>query len=336
VESAALKERFRAIALEHEYDLAGFAPLAIDAVDQDNLKRFSSEGYSAAMEWFGRHLELRRNPAKLFPGAESALVLGTYYRDQEMETALDGAERRVSRYAGGRDYHRLLRKKGKRLLADLMEIDSALRGRIVVDSAPVPEKILARMAGLGWQGKHTNLIHPEVGSYFFLSVLLLNREFPADGPQPDLCGQCRLCLDACPTGALFEAYKIDAGRCISYLTIERDAELPIAEALEAATSLAGAQPAMDFEKWVFGCDICQEVCPYNRNRRSRNRSTREAGFQMRDEIREFMRAPDDRIPGPDDPEWETLLRGSPLGRAGSEKLGQNIDYARNKTRNTPD
>lgn len=282
------------------------------------------------MDWFARNLDLRQAPAGLFPGGESALVLGVYYRDQEMEQVLSQAHRRVSRYAGGRDYHRLLRKKGKRLLAAIREIDPNLEGRIVVDSAPVPEKILARMAGLGWQGKHTNLIHPELGSYFFLSVLLLDREFPADAPLPDLCGQCRLCLDACPTGALFEDYRIDAGRCISYLTIERDPTLAISAALDAAVTAGDegavpAKPGPDFEKWVFGCDICQEVCPYNRNQRSRNRTTREPAFQMRDEIRDFMQT--STASEPVDASG-SLFIGSPLARAGAEKLRQNIDYVR--------
>ncbi|MCR9144938.1 MAG: tRNA epoxyqueuosine(34) reductase QueG [bacterium] len=335
------KERLRAIALSHGYDLAGFSPLRLPEQDRNNLERFAREGYAAGMDWFVRHLDLRTDPARLFPGGESALVLGTYYRDQNMEAALAKSRRRVSRYAGGRDYHRLLRKKGKRLLEALREIDPGIDGRIVVDSAPVPEKILARMAGLGWQGKHTNLIHPEIGSYFFLSVLLLNRELPGDGPLPDLCGECRLCLDACPTGALFEEYKIDAARCISYLTIERDESVSIRSSLDTAVS-AKAGEVLKYDDWVFGCDVCQEVCPYNRNRRSRDRSTREPAFLMRSEVGDFMAADDGQFErdapvaaaasasdaSPAFP--EELFVGSPLGRAGAAKLRQNIAYVRRK------
>ena len=228
------KAAVRALALSQEvgYDLAGFAPLQISAADQAHLETFARDGYSAGMDWFARHLHLRRNPAQLFPGAERALVLATYYRDQACEELLAQGPLRVSRYAAGRDYHRLLRKKGARLLGEIQRLwreqfagtgedskalgeSGELEGRVVVDSAPVPEKILARMAGLGWQGKQTNLIHPELGSYFFLSVILLNVDLPGDEPITDLCGSCRLCVDACPTGALFEDYKIDAGRCIS-------------------------------------------------------------------------------------------------------------------------
>ncbi len=332
------KERIRELALNHEYDLAGFASLGLAPADRENLERFAADGYAAGMSWFAEHLELRQNPAELFPGGESALVLGVYYRDLEMESALESASRKVSRYAGGRDYHRLLRKKGKRLLAALRELQPQLNGRIVVDSAPVPEKILGRMAGLGWQGKHTNLIHPELGSYFFLSVLLLDQEFAPDGPLPDLCGECRLCLDACPTGALFDDYRLDAGRCISYLTIERDEELPIESALASAvvTPNEDQNAGADFEGWVFGCDICQEVCPYNRNRRVRERTTREPGFRLRDSVREFMHQPhygpnarDNSESGEyDRTSSEALLQGSPLGRAGMRKLLQNTDYVR--------
>lgn len=292
------------------------------------------------MDWFERHLSLRRDPARLFPGARSALVLAVYYRDVATEAVLENAPRRISRYAVGRDYHRLLRKKGTRLLAALREIIPELDGRVVVDSAPVPEKILARLAGIGWQGKHTNLIHPELGSYFFLSVLLLNHAFDADEPIADLCGQCRLCLDACPTGALFEDYRIDAGRCISYLTIERDAATPIAEALQDAVTARAPEnddaPGRgseskdtdpDFHGWVFGCDICQEVCPYNRNRRTRERTTAEPGFRLREAVRDFMQTPE--TPALDAASnISQLTAGSPLARAGAEKLKQNIEYAR--------
>ncbi|MCB1314706.1 MAG: DUF1730 domain-containing protein, partial [Leptospiraceae bacterium] len=198
------------------YMAAGFTDLEIADRDQAHLREFAEAGNAGEMHWFGRHLALRSNPAKVFPGAQGALVLATYYRDRQAEAELARARYPVSRYALGRDYHRLLRKKGQRLLNWIQsEIEPPIQGRVCVDSAPVPEKILARKAGIGWQGKHTNVIHPRAGSYFFLSVILLDCIVPPAPPPTDLCGQCRLCLDACPTQALAEVgdhYEIDAGR----------------------------------------------------------------------------------------------------------------------------
>jgi len=314
-----------------QFDLVGFAPLELPERDRANLDRFVAEGRHADMDWFARTLELRKRPADLAPGAKSALVLGAYYRDREHEAALEaGTAVRISRYAGGRDYHKTMKQKAKRLLdrierelepdGELHELapDISLTARITTDSAPVPEKILARLAGLGWQGKHTNLIHPQLGSYFFLATILWNLELPPDEEQTDLCRECRLCIDACPTGALEElaeksgkVYRIDAERCLSYQTIERaDGIAP-----EYAERQAG---------WAFGCDICQEVCPYNRNRKARLLQTAETDFHLRPGMRELMQS--GRIE--DEAQWDELTRGSALRRARFPQLQRNLAGAR--------
>lgn len=262
------------------------------------------------MAWFPRHQNMRLDPRGIFPAAKSVLMLGVVYRDPEYEETLARADRKISRYACGRDYHKVLRKQGKGLLAAIREFLPQAQGRVTVDSAPVPEKILARRAGLGWQGKHTNLIHPRHGSYFFLSALLLDIELEVDGEQTDLCGNCRLCLDACPTQAL-EAYKIDARRCISYLTIEHQGPID--------PSFVG-EP---LRNWVFGCDICQEVCPYNRSPRGRRNETRLDDFRARPGVREALNGPGPR----DEGEWDELRRGSPLGRIDLEKWRTNCAAA---------
>lgn len=308
-----LREKIRSLALESGYDLVGFAGLSLAPTDQENLERFVASGAHAGMDWFARTLTLRQAPEQLFAGAQTALALGVYYRDQTQEEALKTARVRISRYAVGRDYHRTLKQKGQRLLKrlqrDLAGEAPGLDGRVTVDSAPAPEKILARMAGLGWQGKHTNLIHPELGSYFFLSIILLNIALPADEESPDLCRECRLCLDACPTSAL-EPYQIDAERCLSYQTIEQREPMP-------------AVLARQSRGWIFGCDICQEVCPYNRNRRARTRTTREADFCARPAPLELQRS----AAPMDEAAWETLTRGSALRRPGRQKLLWNLKQA---------
>ena len=183
--------------------------------------------------------------------------------------------------------------------------DHELQGRVVVDSAPVPEKLLARMAGLGWQGKHTNLIHPELGSYFFLSVILLNVDLPGDGPVTDQCGSCRLCRDACPTGALFADYKIDAGRCISYLTIEHKG--PVAEDLRV---LMGNR--------IYGCDDCLAVCPWNK-------------FAVAASDMRYLGAvgapPLAELAALDDAGFRARFSGSPIKRIGRDRFVRNVLYA---------
>ena len=300
-----------------DYDLVGFSNLMLDEEDRKHLTEFYLDNSTTDMAWFGRHLQLRLFPSQILPQAKGAIVLGLYYRDQKSETSMEQARVRVARYAHGRDYHRVLHKKGKKLIRLLQTEIPWLEARVCVDSAPVPEKILGRMAGLGWQGKNTNLIHPKLGSYFFLSVILVNLGFPTTKTVSDQCRDCRLCVDACPTHALADSppYRINAQKCISYLTIEHkgtiDKEL---------------QPAISRSNWAFGCDICQEVCPYNRNPKTRELSSHEPGFNLSTReggIEQLMLTA--KLPPQSD--WEQWSKGSPLRRVSYEKLQENIALA---------
>lgn len=315
------REWIKAQALALGYELAGFTKLSLAKKDRLNLIKFAKQTKKGSMSWFARNLLLRQRPKELYPGAKGALVLGTYYRYLKSEAVLKKAKVHIARYAHGRDYHRVLRKKAKRLLSILRKHIPALEARICVDSAPVPEKILGRMAGLGWQGKNTNLIHPELGSYFFLSVLLLNLDFSRSERDerdesnegiPDHCKNCRLCIDACPTQALRSEppYQIDPHKCLSYLNIEHTGE--IEPELQKA-----------FLGRAFGCDICQEVCPYNRNRRARKISTREDAFHLDQRISEIMQTGE--LVSPMD--WEEWSKGSPLRRVSFEKMQNNLVMA---------
>ncbi len=299
------------LSLSMGYDLAGVTPAVVPGNDQGAIREFVAQGRHGEMTWLERHLDLRLDPGRLFTGAKNAIVLGVLYRNEEMDSLLGKARVRIARYAAGRDYHKVLAKRGKHLVKSLAVLLPDARFRVCVDSAPVAEKVLAREAGIGWRGKHTNIIHPSLGSYFFLSVILTDAEVSGTSPVPvaDQCGSCRRCLDACPTQAL-EPYRIDAERCLSYQTIEKKREL--------GPSYRGRT-----DGWVFGCDICQEVCPFNQPQRRGLRYAMEPSFAVRGEIRTLLQKD---VP-PTAEEWTSIRTGSALGRVAYEKFLANWEAA---------
>lgn len=247
-ETHALTEWVKQYARALGFDLVGIAPV-VRPPHADSLLQWLQAGYAGTMDYMERTAHLRIDPAQLLPNARSAVVVGLNYVPPEMPQT----DYRIARYALGEDYHTLIRQKLECLLSALQALYPDIEGRVCVDSAPVLERDLAWLAGLGWYGKNTCLINTHRGSYFFIGTLLLNVELEFDHPVFGGCGTCRKCLDACPTGALVDAYQLDARRCISYLTIElRD----------------GIPPALrePMGEWLFGCDICQEVCPFNQPR----------------------------------------------------------------------
>ena len=213
------------------------------------LEEWLKLGKHGEMSYMENHFDLRTNPKKLVPGAKSVIVFTqNYYPEQEQ---VSGAPK-LAKYAYGKDYHKIIRKKLKQLLLGLNEKFGEVNGRGFVDSAPVMEKAWAKRSGIGWVGKHTNIITKQKGSFFFLAVLLVDIELAADEPVKDHCGSCSACIDACPTNAIERPYHLDGSKCISYATIELKAsELP-------------SQFAGNMGDWMFGCDICQDVCPWNR------------------------------------------------------------------------
>jgi epoxyqueuosine reductase len=213
------------------------------------LEKWLHQGLHGKMGYMERHFDLRTDPTLLVPGARSVISLAYNYFPAKDPN--EGQQIKISRYAQGRDYHKVIRKKLKQFYRSLEAEAGGMQGRVFVDSGPVMEKAWAERAGLGWTGKHTNLINRATGSYFFLAEIIIDLDLEPDGPDRDYCGSCTRCLDACPTNALFEPYKIDASRCISYLTIELKEEIP--------DEFRGKM-----ESWAFGCDICQDVCPWNR------------------------------------------------------------------------
>lgn len=244
---AFIKERARSLG----FDLAGIAA-AEDADTFANFENWLECGYAGEMGYMEKHAQARRHPASILPGVRSVIMVGMNYGSQPSIRPSPLVTGRVARYALGRDYHDVLREKLKQLLAAVQERVPECRGRAVVDTAPLLERDFARRAGLGWFGKNTMLLHKRVGSYFFLGALLLDIALQPDAPhETSHCGTCTACLDACPTEAFPRAGELDARRCISYLTIELRGPIP--------TEL---RPQMG--DWIFGCDICQDVCPWNR------------------------------------------------------------------------
>lgn len=274
------------------------------------LERWLKNGQHASMQWMERWFDLRTDPSRLVPGAKTVVSLAyNYFPEHEPE----GESYKISRYAYGEDYHRVIRKKLKALLKKISDGIGEVYGRGFVDSGPVMEKVWAAQSGIGWQGKNTNIIHPKRGSYFFLAELILDVEMQADGPLRDYCGTCTACQDACPTGALDTAYRIDSSRCISYLTIEHRGELP-----------QWARNKM--EGWIFGCDICQEVCPWNRF----SIAHQEERFSPLEELKNFGA---DELEALSREQFEIIFKNSPLKRTGFDGWQRNIRFIRTSLQN---
>ena len=214
------------------------------------LEQWLNKDYHGKMGYMANHFDKRVDPTKLVEGAKSVVSLMYNYYTEEKQK--DQTAPKISKYAYGKDYHLVIKEKLRSLLAYLNNTIGEVNGRCFVDSAPVLERDWAKRSGIGWIGKNTLLIHPKRGSYFFLSELIIDLELSTDNPIKDYCGTCTKCIDACPTKAISdEGYIMDGSKCISYLTIELKEAIP--EAFKD-----------QMENWVFGCDICQEVCPWNR------------------------------------------------------------------------
>jgi epoxyqueuosine reductase len=250
------------------FDKVGVAPAGALTEEGARLGEWLARGFHGQMPYMARDPQRRADPRLLLPSAKSVVSVAlNYFRPEKHSGAPEVGK--ISRYAWGDDYHDVLRDKLKSLLEWIRERAPEVEGKICVDSAPMMDKAWAARAGLGWIGKHTNLITKEFGSWVFLGELLVSIELDYDSfVEPDHCGKCRACIDACPTQAIIAPYQLDATRCISYGTIElREAELP-----EPIRS--------NLEGWVFGCDICQDVCPWSRF----SKETAEERFEPREGV----------------------------------------------------
>ena len=268
--AAAVKRR----ALELGFTAAGIATLE-SVPHGDALDRWLDAGYAGSMRYLHRQAARRRDPARILPGARVAVVTLTEYLHRAPGGDAPGPspgppDARVAQYAWSTDYHRVLPPRLERLAAAIAETAPGAVSRWYVDAGPVPERELAQRAGLGWIGKNTMLIHPRRGSYTFIGVVLTDADLAPDTPfATDRCGTCRACLDACPTHAFPEPHVLDATRCISYLTIEHRGAF-------------NEEQRRDVGDWAFGCDVCQDVCPWNV---TFARNVNDAEFAPRAEVR---------------------------------------------------
>lgn len=299
----ARSQRVKKIADELGFMDCGISPATELPEDRKRLASWLNAGYQAKMQWMENHFDKRTDPRELVPGAKS--VISVIYNYYQQDGSFSNAPK-VARYAQGEDYHFVMKKKLKTFLQRIDEEIHTTEGRVFVDSAPVLDRAWAARSGLGWIGRNSMLIHPKKGSYFFIGELIIDLELVEDGPISDHCGTCTACVDACPTEAIIPGRTVDSNKCISYLTIEnRDDVIP--------EEFAGKM-----EGWAFGCDICQEVCPWNR-------------FSVADSDLAFQSDPERNLSFQD---WEQMdeeqfrnkFRKTPVMRTKWEGMKRNINF----------
>lgn len=245
-------------ALSLGFDACGFAKAERLNNEAEKLDKWLSEDRHGTMDWMASNFEKRVDPTILVPGSKTVVsLLASYHHPSHKDQILSTSKPQIAKYAQGRDYHKVLKKNLKELFSYTNELLGGIEGRFFVDSAPVLDKAWAVKAGLGWVGKNSNILNKRIGSYFFIAELIIDAELEYDAPTTDHCGTCTRCIDACPTDAIYEPYKVDATKCISYLTIEHKGKIE-------------EKYHTNIENWIFGCDICQDVCPWNNKARLSN------------------------------------------------------------------
>ncbi|WP_127845631.1 tRNA epoxyqueuosine(34) reductase QueG [Psychroflexus aestuariivivens] len=301
--------------IKSEADRLGFLSCGISKAEfleeeAPRLEQWLKQNAHGEMRYMENHFEKRLDPTKLVEGSKSVISLLYNYFPEEIQRQ---DSYKVSKYAYGRDYHHVIKAKLKDFMQTLNDEIGEVHGRAFVDSAPVLEKAWAAKSGLGWVGKHSNLLTKQTGSFYFIAELIIDLELDYDTPVTDHCGSCTKCIDACPTDAIYEPYKVDGSKCISYFTIELKDDLP-----------KGYEN--QFEDWMFGCDICQDVCPWNRFSKPHN---------------EPLFNPHPELLTKDKKDWEEItkdvfneiFRKSAVKRTKYEGLKRNINYIKGKSEN---
>jgi len=314
-------EAVREIAERLGFEACGFSRACRLEDEERRLEEWLNHGRHGTMSWMERHFDKRVDPTKLVPGAKSVVsVLCSYNQDfgkiHPEKKQHDRTDPKISKYALGEDYHQVLKEKLFSLFHFTEDLMGGLAGRVFVDSAPVLDKAWAVKSGLGWIGKNSNLLNKKLGSWFFIGEMILDARFEYDKQLADHCGSCTRCIDACPTDAIYEPYRVDGSKCISYFTIELRGEVP-----DEYQSQIG--------EWIFGCDICQDVCPWNRKAR---KGSEERLFAREDLIGHDL----DFWEELDLDTYRQLFRKSAVKRAKFEGLKRNIEVASRNLRKQRD
>jgi len=292
------------LSLDAGFSFCGISKASFLNEEAPRLDSWLKDNMNGSMSYMENHYDMRLDPRVLVPGAKSVVsFLFNYYPSEFQRTDTF----KISKYAYGEDYHHIIKSKLNELVIDLQAKLGSFEGRIFVDSAPVMDKAWAKKAGLGWIGKHSNLIHPKKGSFFFIAELICDLALEEDGPIKDYCGTCTRCIDACPTDAIVQPYLVDGSKCISHLTIElKDAIIP--------SEFKGKM-----DDWIFGCDVCQDVCPWNRFSSPHS----EPLFKPSSSLVSFTKS--DWLDLTDDV-FSTLFKKSPVKRTKKQGLIRNINF----------
>jgi epoxyqueuosine reductase len=286
------------------FDLVGFAKAEILEAESERLQKWLDKNFQAGMDYMSKNFEKRNDVKKILQDAKTVISLGLNYYTPSSYSE-EESKGKISRYAWGKDYHLIIWAMLDELEEELRKINPDFESISYVDTGPVMDKAWAVRAGIGWLGKHTNVINREIGSWFFIANIITNYEFEYSEPILDFCGSCTACLDACPTKAIVQEYVVDANKCISYLTIEN--KKAISEEFKGK-----------FDNWLFGCDICQDVCPWNQK------------FPVETLLKDFQPQNEeldlDEVIEMNEEEFKERFKNSPVKRAKLSGLKRNADH----------